>query len=233
MKYFFTLILSTIYFVVICQTPKTIKVRGVSSIEINPEKIDLLIVYRYSDNLKDNQKTLQQEIKLYEVLSLFEIQKKDLVLDNLTATGWGGLYKVENNSVTISKSYRLTISNLNIIDSLIYKLIKTGADNVTIVNLENSKLEEYKQVAINKALENAKLKAQTISSNLGVNLSNPISVIEIFPTKTIQNNDSRQYYDKVGNTINGRSNFQDFDIETLNMRKIKIYSTFDVEYEIK
>jgi hypothetical protein len=95
MKYFFTLILSTIYFVVICQTPKTIKVRGVSSIEINPEKIDLLIVYRYSDNLKDNQKTLQQEIKLYEVLSLFEIQKKDLVLDNLTATGWGGLYKVE------------------------------------------------------------------------------------------------------------------------------------------
>jgi hypothetical protein len=140
---------------------------------------------------------------------------------------------LKNNSVTISKSYRLTISNLNIIDSLIYKLIKTGADNVTIVNLENSKLEEYKQVAINKALENAKLKAQTISSNLGVNLSNPISVIEIFPTKTIQNNDSRQYYDKVGNTINGRSNFQDFDIETLNMRKIKIYSTFDVEYEIK
>ena len=201
--------------------------------KINPEKIDLLIVYRYSDNLKDNQKTLQQETKLYEVLSLFEIQKKDLVLDNLTATGWGGLYKVENNSVSISKSYRLTISNLNIIDSLIYKLIKTGADNVTIVNLENSKLEEYKQVTINKALENAKLKAQTISSNLGVNLSNPVSVIEIFPTKTIQNNDSRQYYDKVGNTINGRSNFQDFDIETLNMRKIKIYSTFDVEYEIK
>ena len=233
MKYFFTLILSTIYFGVICQTPKTLKVRGVSSIEINPEKIDLLIVYRYSDNLKDNQKTLQQETKLYEVLSLFEIQKKDLVLDNLTATGWGGVYKVENNSVSISKSYRLTISNLNIIDSLIYKLIKTGADNVTIVNLENSKLEEYKQVAINKALENAKLKAQTISSNLGVNLSNPVSVIEIFPTKTIQNNDSRQYYDKVGNTINGRSNFQDFDIETLNMRKIKIYSTFDVEYEIK
>ena len=215
------------------QTSKTITVRGTSTSEINPEKVELSIIYRYSDHVKDNDKAIMQETNLLKVLDQFEISKENLIIDNLTASGWGGISKVGNNIISLTKSYRLKINQPQIIDNLLPKLVQTGADNVSIISLESSKLDSAKQASMTQALDNAKSKAQTIAKHMNMQLGSANAISEIFPNKSFQMGERGEYLNKMGINIRGASSLQDIDMESLNMRKIKIITTYEIQFEVK
>lgn len=233
MRYYTTILAVIVSLTAFGQTEKTITVRGTSTSEINPEKIELSIVYRYSDNVKDNDKANAQETSLLRVLNEFEVSKESLIVDNLSAYGWGGFSKVGNNTISLTKTYRLKVANPSIIDNLLPKLVQTGADNVSIISLESSKLDSAKQVTMTQALDNARAKAQTIAKHMTVQIGNPLSIIEIFPNKTFQIGERGDYLNKMGINVRGSSTFQDTETETLNMRKIRISTTYEIQFEIK
>jgi hypothetical protein len=49
--------------------PHTILVRGTAEQELAPEKLDLLLTYHFSDNVKDNERTQNQEESLRKVVT--------------------------------------------------------------------------------------------------------------------------------------------------------------------
>ncbi len=119
---------------------RTIRVRGAATQELEPEKAELLLTYRVSDNVKDAERAREQQTQLLAVLRNAGIAPEKLTVHNLTAYGSGGLSKVGNSTVALTKQYKLVVDKPALLDELIPKLVQSGADNVVVTNLESSKL---------------------------------------------------------------------------------------------
>lgn len=215
------------------QTTNKIVVRGTSVKEIEPEIVDLSIIYRYNDNVKDNGRIIEQDKMLKAVLPQFSIPMENLIVDNISASGWGGFSKVGNTNISLSKSYRLRYNSTSNIELLISKLIQTGADNVYVSNLESSKLDSVKRLTMLNALENAKIKATEIANKVGGSLGSAKLITEIFPSKTLQTDSRDEYYKLSTINIRGAGIYQDTDIQSINMRRIRVTTTYEVEFELK
>ena len=216
------------------QGARTITVRGTSVKELDPESIILTITYKYRGRVGEIDAVKEQDKRLQETMEQFKIPKNNLLLDNEWATGDNGFASKFNTTMSISKSYRLTITNLEILDGLLLKLVEMGAENIAVATLESSKIDSIKKVALQLALENAREKARGIAAQMGVKLENPLIITEIFPDKTYQASEQDEYQNK-GSRAEARANatLQYADVQVLNMRKIRVSSTCEIVYEIK
>ncbi|GAA4026069.1 hypothetical protein GCM10022409_07600 [Hymenobacter glaciei] len=216
--------------------PHTILVRGAAEQELEPEKLDLLLTYRFSDNVKESGRTLEQEQGLQQVLKQAGIAPEKLVLEDLSASGYGGFSKTGNTSVALTKVYRLSLDNPKILNDLIPKLVQTGADNLRVTNLENTRLEAVKVEVAGRAAANARQKAQSAVKLAGGQLVGVVAMVEILSddsgTDPLAN--FRLGYDKK-KTLGSRSDMQGetASIFTPNLRKIKVQAVYDVVFEIK
>lgn len=232
-KLFVLFFITVISFSGFGQTTNKIVVRGTSVIEIEPEIVDFSIIYRYSDNVKENERIIEQDKMLKAILPQFSIPMDNLLVDNISASGWGGFSKVGNTNISLSKSYRLRYNSTNQIDLLISKLIQTGADNVYVSNLESSKLDSVKKLTMLNALDNAKIKAKEIADKVGGTLGKANVITEIFPSKSYQTDSRDEYYKISTINVRGVGVYQDTDIQSLNMRKIRVSTTYEIEFELK
>ncbi|HEX8659811.1 MAG TPA: SIMPL domain-containing protein, partial [Hymenobacter sp.] len=142
--------------------PRTILVRGTAEQELEPEKLDLLLTYRFSDNVKESSRTQEQEQNLQQVLKQAGIAPERLLLEDLIASGYGGFSKTGNTAVTLTKVYRLTLNNPQVLNDLIPKLVQTGADNLRVVNLTSSRLDAAKLEVAGRAAAAARQKGQMV-----------------------------------------------------------------------
>jgi len=218
------------------QPPHTILVRGTAEQELEPEKLDLLLTYRFSDNVKENGRTQEQEQALQQVLKQAGIGPEKLVLEDLSASGYGGFSKTANTNVALTKVYRLRLDNPKILNDLIPRLVQTGADNLRVTNLENTRLEAVKADVAGRAAANARQKAQSAVKLAGGQLAGVVAMVEILPDGS--GNDPlasfRLGYDKKM-TLGSRSDTpgEIGGIFTPNLRKIKVQAVYDVVFEIK
>jgi len=162
----------------------TILVRGVAERELDPEKVDMLLTYRFSDNVKESERTQNQEENLRQVLTKTGIAPDKLVLEELSATGYGGASKVGNDNVAFTKVYRLTLDNPQQINTLVPQLVQTGADNLRFVNLQNSKLAATKAELATQAAAEARQKASLAVKAAGGQLGNVVTMVEVLPDAT-------------------------------------------------
>lgn len=216
--------------------PHTILVRGTAEQELDPEKLDLLLTYRFSDNVKESGRTQEQEQALQQVLKQAGIAPEKLVLEDLSASGFGGFSKTANSSVALTKVYRLSLDNPRILNDLIPRLVQTGADNLRVTNLENTRLEAVKIDVAGRAAANARQKAQSAVKLAGGQLMGVVAMVEIVPdgsgTDPLAN--FRLGYDrkmKLGS--NSDMSTEVTSIFTPNLRKIKVQAVYDVVFEIK
>ena len=211
----------------------TILVRGTAEQELDPEKLDLLLTYRFSDNVKESGRTQEQEQGLQQVLKQAGIASEKLVLEDLSASGYGGMSKTGNATVALIKVYRLTLDNPKILNSLIPQLVQTGADNIRVVNLESSRMDATKLEVAGRAAAAARQKAQTVVKQAGGQLGNVVTAVEVLPYNPADSQLAEfrtagyASKNKAGGDVSGG------DIATPNLRKIKVQAVYDVVFEVK
>jgi uncharacterized protein YggE len=208
--------------------PRTVSVRGAASSELEPERVELLITYRVSDNVKDNDKAKAQEQALLAALQGFGVPREKLVLDNLTAYGYG-FSKTYNSTVALTKVYRLTLDKPAVLNELIPRLVQTGADNVQVDRLESQQLEARKQEMLAKALDNARQKAALLARQLGLQLGAPLAVTEVVPFSGYRLEQQTEAKRAGGY----RRELSEADAPVPNLRTIPVSSTVDAEFELK
>jgi hypothetical protein len=213
--------------------PHTILVRGTAEQELSPEKLDLLLTYRFSDNVKDNERTQNQEENLRKVLSQASISPDKLVLDDLAANGYGGLSKTANTSVSLTKVYRLTLDNPQQLNTLVPQLVQTGADNLRVVNLRSSKLAAAKAEVTAQAVADARQKATVATRAAGGQVGGVVTMVEVLPE--VNTADKLREFHVRGNSMNQayQTATQPMEIETPTLRKIKVIAVYDVMFDIK
>jgi uncharacterized protein YggE len=214
--------------------PHTILVRGTAEQELDPEKLDLLLTYRFSDNVKENGRTQEQEQGMQAVLKQAGIALEKLVLEDLSASGYGGLSKTANANVALTKVYRLTLENPKILNDLIPKLVQTGADNLRLVNLQSSRLEATRLDVAGRASANARQKALMVVKQAGGQLGGVVAAVEVLPY--VEGEGQLAAYRSMGFDKKVRANSAGEDsseISTPNLRKIKVKATYEIVFEVK
>lgn len=211
--------------------PHTIVVRGTAERELDPEKLDLLLTYRFSDNVKEKERTQNQEENLRQVLSKAGIAPDKLVLEELSATGYGGLSKVGNANVALTKVYRLTLDNPQQLNVLIPQLVQTGADNLRFVNLQNGKLAATKAELATQAATDARQKATLAVKAAGSQLGSVVAMVEVLPEGNYSEIVLREK--QSASTVYQTRDMRATEVATPSLRKIKVQVVYDVVFEIK
>ncbi|MCC3159142.1 SIMPL domain-containing protein [Hymenobacter sp. 15J16-1T3B] len=205
--------------------PRTVAVRGNATAEVEPERVELLITYRVSDNVKDNEKAKAQEQALLAAVQGFGVPRDKLVLDNLSAYGYG-LSKTYNSNVSLTRVYRLMLDKPAVLNDLIPRLVQTGADNVKVARLESTQLEARKQEVLAKAVDNARQKAGVLARQLGQQLGPAVSVSEVTPFTGIRVQQAYYYKERLEESGTDQA-------PPPNLRTIPVSSTVDAEFELK
>lgn len=214
--------------------PHTLLVRGTAEQELAPEKLDLLLTYHFSDNVKDNERTQNQEENLRKVVSQASISADKLVLDDLTANGYGGLSKTANTNVSLTKVYRLTLDNPQQLNTLVPQLVQTGADNLRVVNLRSSKLAAAKAEVTAQAVADARQKAAVAIKAAGGQVGGVVAMVEVLPEAGPSFDKLREYQLRAYSMNQAyQSTTRPAEIETPNLRKIRVVAVYDVVFELK
>ncbi len=203
-----------------------VSVRGVSEKYIEPDWLELTIVFNQTENIKKENELQLKESELKRTVKSFNIDLKYLKVDNFFAKR-NAYYKSSSNKVRMSKSFKLHITDIDIVDSLIIELFKIGANEVLVTNLHNDKVEKIKLEAIKEALSNAKIKAETMTNYLGVSLGEVLEVKEYNPEYSISEKNNSRF--KMSYGARGAVDTE----EGIGIRKIKIVYMIDVKYQIK
>jgi uncharacterized protein YggE len=210
--------------------PRTVLVRGTAEQELDPEKLDLLVTYRFSDNVKDSERTQNQEENLRQVVQKAGIAADKLVLDDLSAAGYGGFSKTANSNVALTKVYRLTLDQPRQLNTLIPQLIQTGADNLRVVNLRSSRLAAVRTEVAAQAAADARQKAAAVVKAAGGQLGNMVALTEV-PLSEAMRAYQRQGSDAY-KAYQGRAR-EATEIDTPTLRKIKVTAVYEVVFELK
>jgi len=210
--------------------PRTILVQGVAERELDPERLDVLLTYRFSDNVKESERTQNQEEALRRVLGRAGIAEDKLMLEELTASGYGG--KVGNSTVALTKTYRLQLDNPRQLNTLVPQLVQTGADNLRFVNLRSSREAATKAELTTLATANARQKAELAVKGAGGQLGGVLSMVEVLPASLYSPQVLEGYYKMCatkGRLLEGGA----AEISTPTLRKIKLQVLYDVVFEVK
>lgn len=213
--------------------PRTVLVRGTAEQELDPEKLDLLVTYRFSDNVKDSERTQNQEESLRQVVQKAGIAADKLVLDDLSAAGYGGFSKTSNANVALTKVYRLTLDQPRQLNTLIPQLVQTGADNLHVVNLRSSRLAATKTEVAALAAADARQKAAAVVKAAGGQLGNVVAMTEV-PDYVPLSETMREYQQRSDayKAYQGRAR-EATEIDTPTLRKIKVTAVYEVVFEIR
>ena len=216
--------------------PHTVLVRGTAEQEIDPEKLDLLITYHFSDNVKDSERTQNQEESLRQVVQKAGIAADKLVLDDLSAAGYGGFSKTSNSNVALNKVYRLTLDQPRQLNTLIPQLVQTGADNLRVVNLRSSRLAATKTEVAAQAAADARQKAAAVVKAAGGQLGSVVAMTEV--PDYVPLSEAMREYQRLGSDAYKAKAYQGrareaTEIDTPTLRKIKVTAVYEVVFEIK
>lgn len=213
-------------------TQRFISVRGESEIYIVPDKIELTITYSETENIKKENEIQQKEAELINLLKSFSIDLKKLSINNFAANR-NGYYSSSSNKVRMSKAFKLQLDNIAIADSLIMKLLQTGAHNVSVTNLQSDKIEETILEATKIALDKATKKAEIMASHLNCSLGQVLEISEFRPQfQTNSDNGAFNLHSKIA-TAYGVNRIDDYEGEDIGIRKIRVRYVVDVKYELK
>jgi hypothetical protein len=158
-----------------------IEVKGISEKQIEPDRIELTIIFNEKQNIKKESDFKEIDNKLKKTLEDFNIPIENLTVNKILAQGnYYSSYKTSQR-IRFRKVYKMKIANLEMADPIIFKLFEIGADDVNLTNLESDQLENVRKEALKEALLKAQQKAILIAEQLNINLGKAISVEEFSP----------------------------------------------------
>lgn len=215
-----------------------IEVTGSADIEIEPDEIRLTVVLGESKDKKGNKSLTMEEAEkiLMDNLAQNRIGKDKVILKNAMTGGRWYYYKYydefDDNDMMLRKEYEIILADQSQLTNLLSALPgpKHGFVDVSIGELKNKKIAEYRKQTKIEAMKAARDKARYLLESVGASPGRLIQVIEI-------NNEGGWYrpamYSNALSQVSlnaGRSSAGD---EDGGIKKIKLRYEMKVRFEIK
>lgn len=209
-----------------------IEVTGSSEMEVEPDIIilsisieeylseDLNIQTQYRDYKK------KASIKEIEQTLFVDLKKIGIGKDQIKTREMGNLWRFPQygNDFLFSKTFDITLHDFNTVDNVIHAIHSKGVSNISIKELQNDHLEEYKKQVKTEALKAAKDKAIYLLKSIDKTIGPIISIIEL-SDDSIMNNKS------LNNDTNINNGYQ--NTAASNVRNIKIRYQIKASFEIQ
>lgn len=209
-----------------------IEVTGISEMEVEPDIIILSISieeYLTEDlNVQTQYRDYKKKASIKEIeQTLFaDLRKIGIGKDQIKTREMGNLWRFPQygNDFLFSKTFDITLHDFNTVDNVVHSIRSKGISNISIKELQNDHLEEYKKQVKTEALKAAKDKAAYLLKSIDKNLGPIISIIEIVDDSNINN--------KLGsNELNLSPGYQ--NTAANNVRNIKIRYEIKTSFEIQ
>ena len=156
---------------------KKITVMGSAEMEIVPDEIHFTIALK---EYKDGSRKVsidQLEAQLASAVKNAGIDKKDFQVENVYGYNWDWR-RNKSKEFLSTKSYRLTVSDVNLANKLIAQVDERGINSAGVSDYSHSKIEEYRKEVKKKALQAAKAKADYLLESIGEKTGGVIEVNE-------------------------------------------------------
>ncbi|RJQ25477.1 DUF541 domain-containing protein [Candidatus Parcubacteria bacterium] len=121
--------------------------------------------------------------KIIDSLKNLGIKKEDIQTSNYSINP---NYAYENGKNRLdgyngNASVTVTVRKIDQVTNVIDELTKAGANQIYGSSFSIEKPEKYRELARNKAIENAKEQAQNLADNLGIKLGKVVNIVEASP----------------------------------------------------
>lgn len=157
---------------------KKIEVMGTAELEVVPDEIYLRIAlkeYKQNTKIVNMDKLESQLVKAVDQLGL---PKENLTVDNIYGYNWDWRKK-KSDDFLATKSFKLKVSNVKMINDLIEKLDPEGVNSMNVAEVTHSKIKEYKNDLKLQALKSAKEKAAYLLKGIGEELGGALEIQEV------------------------------------------------------
>jgi uncharacterized protein len=160
---------------------KKIEVTGSAEIEITPDEIYLDIALREYKNKTTKVEMSTLEIQLQKAVKEAGIPSGDLTIANVFGTNYDQWWSKKKKDLDFMarKQYRLKLSNLDKVNSILAAVDEEGIESVNISSYTHSKMEDYRKQVKTKALQAAKAKATYMLEAIGNTVDGVLEVQEI------------------------------------------------------
>jgi len=212
------------------QNQRYIEVSGIAEQEVVPDEIRLIIgleEYSMQPHTRTTEMvdyTTKMSIDLIEKAFLTDLEILGIKKDKIILNEVGNYRREEGREFLMSKQYELVLSDVKQIDKIISSLKTPGISNMSIKELKNKDIAEYRKQVKIEALKAAQSKAEYLLSSINKQVGDVLSITEI--------SDDNNYWmpqTLVSNSYMGNSGKEGID----NIRKIKLRYEIKVRYEIK
>ncbi|MBL3658164.1 SIMPL domain-containing protein [Fulvivirga sediminis] len=157
---------------------KKIEVRGNAKMEIIPDEIYVRIDLK---EYKDGSKKVEMnklEAELVKAVKNIGLSQENLQVENIYGYNWDPRKK-RSDDFMATKSFRLKVSNVKMMNDLIDKLDPEGIHSMGIDEVSHSKIEEYRKDLKLKALKEAKQKAEYLLAGIDEEIGSALEIEEI------------------------------------------------------
>jgi uncharacterized protein YggE len=209
-----------------------ILVRGIAEREIEPNIIELSVLITSTESTKSEGEIKKKEADLIELLKCMNIDQSSISMDAYSAYKYYGINFSKTTKFNLNRAYKITISKVELLDTLIPKLFEIGINNVNIISIDHTDIEKYKLELTDLALENAKNKAQRISDQMNVKISKTIFISEIQTNKNEQF-ESPYLNDQLLTGYASGMQIRGYAGNQIALKKIKLRKLIDVKFEIE
>jgi uncharacterized protein YggE len=209
-----------------------IEVTGSAESNVEPDEIMLCIGIEEYLNEELNQNTqfrnYQKKVSITEIeASLFsELRKIGINKDQIKTKDLGNQWKYPQygKDFLLSKQFEITIDDFKMMDKLVRNVNTKGVSSITIQELRNKNIADFKNKLKTEAVKSAKDKATTILQSIGKKLGDVISIIELM-------DDGNIAYSNENNTANYGSITQ--GQSAVNFKKIQLKYQIKAKFEIE
>lgn len=213
--------------------PNQITIIGTAEQEIEPDWILLGMTAKETENTKRESEVVTMENSILNFLTSIELEPDAFSIDRYSVNT---KYSYSPYSkFKLSKSYKLKVENITLLDTIIAKCFEYGMDNIYVNQVGHSEIDSIQNLVLTNALVSAKDKGSLIAKTMEVKLGKVVSVDES--------------YQLVNNQV-GSYNYGDFRLEdvvvtgygtsykgrvgsSLSFQKIKVSKTVIVKYAIE
>ena len=205
---------------------KKIEVTGKAEMEIIPDEIFIRIALK---EYKDGSKKVAMdklEAQLVKAVNQLNIPESNLSVDNIYGNNWD-YRKKKSDEFLATKSFRLKVSDVKMMNNLIDKLDAEGVNNISVAEVSHSKIEEYTKQLRLEALKAAKTKAEYLLEGIGEKLGSALEINEI------SHGSPMPYANRaVSNTMYSMSESEDYSSD-MDFKTISLEAQIRAVFEIK
>lgn len=207
---------------------KSITVTGTAEKEIVPDEIYFQVILK--EFVKDKNKVSLDKIEkdFMKALQDAGIPQSSITIDQVYGQRWRQKRRSDAELLS-SKSFRIKVSNPNIMDDVMDKVIPEAIENVEITDYTHSKMSEYKRELKIEAIKAAKVKAGYLLTAIDEQLGEALEVSEYDnisyaqPITYAQTSNVYMYSNSDGDASDYEAGF----------KKIKISYSVTVKFRIK